>query len=214
MSKITNESAKACVEEVLKNRKPRNFKETVELQVMFREYDPEKEKRFNSATLLTYPTKQKLKVCVIGTMKHIEEAKAMGMEAVNLDDLKKFNNEDKVIKKWARKFNIILVSESISKNVTRLIGRQISSVGRLPVSVGENEKIENKYDELLRTIRFRVKKYPWLAHAIGTETLTPEEIRQNLNKSVSFLVSLLPKGWHNIRSIHVKTTMGRPQKLF
>lgn len=214
MSKVTNESAKVCIEEVLKNRKTRNFKETVELQVMFREYDPEKEKRFNSATLLNYPTKLKLKLCVIGTMRHVEEARALGMEAVTVDDLKKFNNEDKVIKKWARKFNMILVSESLSKNVTRLVGRQISSVGKLPVSIGENEKVKDKYDELLRTIRFRVKKYPWLAHAIGTELLSPEELRQNLNKSVNFLISLLPKGWHNIRSINVKTTMGQPYKLY
>lgn len=214
MNKMTNESAKVCIEEVLKNRKPRNFKETVELQVMFREYDPEKEKRFNSATVLSFPVKQKLKMCMIGTLKHIEEAKALGMEAVNVDDLKKFNNEDRLIKKWARKFNIILVSESLSKNVTRLVGRQISSVGKLPVSVGENEKVKDKYEELLRTIRFRVKKYPWLAHAIGTETLSPEELRQNLNKAINFLVSLVPKGWQNIRSLHVKTTMGQPYKLY
>lgn len=214
MSKVSNEAAKTCVEEVLRDRKPRNFKETVEMQVMFREYDPEKEKRFNSATVLTYPTKQRLRVCVIGTLRHVEEARAMGMEAVNLDDLKKFNNEDKAIKKWARRFNVILVSESLSKNVTRLVGRQISSVGKLPVSIGENERVKEKCDELLRTIRFRVKKYPWLAHAIGTELLSPEELRQNLNKSVSFLISLLPKGWQNVRSIHVKTTMGKPYKLF
>ena len=214
MNKITNESAKMCVEEVLSNRKPRNFKETVEMQVMFREYNPEKEKRFNSATVLSFPVKQRLKVCVIGTIRHIEEARELGVEAVSLDDLKKFNNEDKLIKKWARKFDIMLVSESVAKNVTRLVGRQVSSVGRLPVSVSETEKIKDKYDELLRTIRFRVKKYPWLAHAIGTETLSPEELRQNLNKSVSFLISLVPKGWHNIRSIHVKTTMGKPYKLY
>ena len=214
MSKVTNEQLKTCIEEVLKNRKPRKFKETVEMQVMLREYNPEKDKRFNSATVLSFPTKQKLKLVLIGTLKHIEEAKAIGIEALNMDDLKKFNNEEKLIKKWARHFDMILVSESVSKNLTRLIGRPIASVGKLPINLGENEKVKDKYEELLRTIRLKVKKYPWLAHAIGTETLSPEELRQNLNKSVSFLISLLTKGWQNVKSIHVKTTMGKPYKLF
>ena len=214
MSKVTGDQMKACIEEVLKNRKPRGFKETVELQVMLREYDPKKEKRFNSATVLAYPVKTKLKVILIGTIKHIEEAKALDIEGINIDDLKKFNNEEKQIKKWARKYDMIMVSESVSKTLTKNYGRPIAMVGKLPVNVGENEKMKDKYDELLRTIRFKVKNYPWLNHAIGTENLTPDEIRQNLNKSLSFLVSLLPKGWQNVKSIHCKTTMGHPSKLY
>jgi len=31
--------------------------------------------------------------------------------------------------------------------------------------------------------------------------------------SLNFLVSLLKKGWHNLRTVHVKTTMGKSVKL-
>ena len=82
-----------------------------------------------------------------------------------------------MIKKWARKFDILMVSESLSRNVTKLIGRHVTSIGKLPVPIGESEKVKDKVDELMRTIRFRVKKYPWLAQSIGIDTLTEDEIR-------------------------------------
>lgn len=80
--------------------------------------------------------------------------------------------------------------------------------------INDSESVESKMAELYKTIRFRIKKGPWMATAIGLEDQTPEELRQNLLRSVNFLVSLLPKGWQNIGSLTIKTTMGKPVKLF
>ena len=214
MSKISNEQIKKSIEDALANRKQRKFVETLELQIMLRDYDPEKEKRFNSSTTLNSNCRSHLKVCVIGTIKHLEEAKALGIEGINKDDLKKFNNEAKLIKKWARKFDVLLVSESVNKDVTKSIGRYITSIGKLPVTIGERENVQEKINEMMRTIRFRVKKFPWLAQGFGVDTIGVEELRHNLTKAVNFLVSLLPKGWQNIKSLHVKTTMGQAQRLY
>ncbi len=106
---------------------------------MFREFNPEKDKRFNSSTVLSHPCRSKMKVCLIGTMKHIEAAKGADLDCVSTDDLKKFNNEPKLIKKWARKYHVLLVSESLSRNVTKLVGRYVSSIGKLPVPLAEGE---------------------------------------------------------------------------
>lgn len=109
-------------------------------------------------------------MCLIGTINHIDEAKKLNIEALNIDDLKKFNNEPKLIKKWARKYDILLVSDSLSRNVTKLIGRYVTSIGKLPVPLEEKESVKNKVDELLKTVRFRVKKFPWLAQSVGIDT--------------------------------------------
>jgi len=50
--------------------------------------------------------------------------------------------------------------------------------------------------------------------SVGSLGMTEEELRQNINMSINFLVSLLKKGWQNIKSLHIKATMGKPVTLY
>jgi large subunit ribosomal protein L10Ae len=49
--------------------------------------------------------------------------------------------------------------------------------------------------------------------AIGNEKMTDEELRQNIVMSLNYLASLLKKGWHNLKGINIKPTMGKPVKI-
>jgi large subunit ribosomal protein L10Ae len=49
---------------------------------------------------------------------------------------------------------------------------------------------------------------------IRTVSLTQDELRHNINMAVNFLVSLLKKGWQNIRTLHIKTTMGKSYRIY
>lgn len=102
----------------------------------------------------------------------------------------------------------------MNRKVIKSIGKALSSVQRLPIQVPEKDSMKGKIEELFRSARFRTKKVAWLGTSVGVETLENEDLRQNLVKSVNFLVSILPKGWFNIRSINVKTTMGKPVRIF
>lgn len=51
MSKVSRESLNEAIAEVLKGsaEKPRKFRETIELQVGLKNYDPQKDKRFSGS---------------------------------------------------------------------------------------------------------------------------------------------------------------------
>ena len=49
--------------------------------------------------------------------------------------------------------------------------------------------------------------------AVANETMSDEEIRQNIVMSLNFLASLLKKQWHNIKAINIKETMGKSVKV-
>ena len=59
-----------------------------------------------------------------------------------------------------------------------------------------------------------MKKVLCMGTAIGTVQMEPEQIRQNVNMSINFLVSLLKKGWQNIKSLTIKTSMGKPFRVY
>ena len=140
-------------------------------------------------------------------MQHKEECEALGVPFRDIDDLTKDAKDRTLMKKWARKWDIIFVSSNINKKVIRLIGKALTSVRKLPVQIGEKETVEAKIAEMKKTIRFRTQKCSWMGTSIGIETQSQEEIRQNIVKGLNFLVAQLPKGWLNIKTIHLKTTM-------
>merc|ERR1712115_251399 len=209
MSKINQDQLKKSIDWIRENRKQRNYVETVDLQIMLRDYNPDKEKRFNSSVVLPHQAKSTIKVCVIGNIKHIDLCKQAGIPHIDMDGIKKFNKQAKPIKKWARTFDCLIVSENLNRQVAAAIGKILASVHKLPIQLPEGEKVVDKIKELQHSCKWRMKKVPWLAQGVGIDTLEDEQLRQNVNKSLNFLVSLLPKGWHNIRSIHTKFTMGR-----
>jgi large subunit ribosomal protein L10Ae len=49
-----------------------------------------------------------------------------------------------------------------------------------------------------------------LGVAIGNVTMTDDELVGNIMLAVNFLVSLLKKGWQNVGSLVIKSTMGKP----
>jgi len=49
-----------------------------------------------------------------------------------------------------------------------------------------------------------------MAVTVGDVSMTKEELRLNIIVAINFLVSLLKKGWLNLKSVYLKSTMGKP----
>jgi len=62
-------------------------------------YDPQKDKRFSGTVKLPYTPRPQMKVCVLGDHKHCEEAKAIGVDQMSVEDLKKLQKNKKLVKK-------------------------------------------------------------------------------------------------------------------
>jgi len=216
MSKISPEFLKASISLMVKQAQEdkRGFVESVELQVGLRDYDPERDKRFTGAIRLPNIPAPNKKVAIIGTAAHCDQAKKAGIDCIDVEGLKKFNKDKKLVKKWAKPFNVLLASDSLMKQIPKLLGNILNKINKFPLAMGENEKVEEKVKEIKSTVRFQLKKVLCMGTAVGTAKMTEEELRQNINMSVNFLVSLLKKGWQNIKTLHIKTTMGKPIRLY
>lgn len=214
-AKLTQAQITEGIQTILKDKKKRNFVETVELQIGLKDYDPQKDKRFAGTVRLPNIPRKNLKICLIGDAKHIQTAKEqkINIDLMEFDQLKNFNKDKKLIKSWAKKYSVLLASDSLVKKIPTVLGPILNRIGMFPLVVGQNEDLRAKVDDTRANIKFQLKKATCLNVAIGNEEMTEEELRQNMLMGINFLVSLLKKGWHNLKSVHIKTTMGKPVKL-
>ena len=216
MSKVSNDQMRKAIETVLEGakEKKREFVETIELQIGLKNYDPQKDKRFAGNIKLPHIPRPKMKVCVLGDAYHCEKAAALGLEFKNAEGLKNFNKNKKLIKKFAKKYHNSLASESLIKQIPRLLGPGLNKAGKFPTLVQQQEELSNKVDEVKSTIKFQLKKVLCLNVAVGHCGMEPTEILDNLKLAINFLVSLLKKNWQNVKVLYIKSTMGKPSRLY
>jgi len=214
--KVSKEQLSEAVKAVLENSKKnkRGFLETVELQIGLKNYDPQKDKRFSGTIKLKFIPRPKFSVCILGDQQHCDQAAANNIPHMSADDLKKLNKNKKLVKKLAKRYDAFLASDSLIKQIPRLLGPGLNKAGKFPSLLTHSENMNSKVDEVKATIKFQMKKVLCLAVAIGHVKMSQEQLVQNISLAINFLISLLKKNWQNIRSLHIKSTMGPPQRLY
>merc|ERR1711944_232072 len=216
-SKVPKDTLKESVAELLKHSletKKRKFQETVDLQIGLKNYDPQKDKRFSGTVKLKHVPRHKFKVCVLGDQQHCDEAKSKGIACMSADDLKKLNKNKKEVKKLAKKYDAFMASESLIKQIPRLLGPGLNKAGKFPSLLTHAYDIEAKINDMKSTIKFQMKKVLCLNVAVGNVTMNEDELVYNIHLAVNFLVSLLKKHWQNVRSLYIKSSMGPAQRLY
>merc|ERR1739844_37484 len=216
MSKLSRELLRQHIADMIQESADakRNFVETVELQIALKNYDPTKDKRFSGTLRLPLAPKPQLKVCVLADAAHIEEAEKNGVSYMGQDTLKGMKKQKKLVKKLAKSYDAFLASDTLIKQIPRLLGPGLNKVGKFPTLLTHSDNMLDKIEDVKATIKFQMKKVLCLALALGNVSMSKEELEKNIVLAVNFLVSLLKKNWQNVKSLIIKTTMGRPHRIY
>ena len=215
-SKLNGDTLREFITDMLakSKEKDRKFSETIELQIGLKNYDPQKDKRFSGTVKLPFIPRPKMKICVLGDAAHCEEAQKIGVDSMDVDALKKLNKNKKLVKKLAKKYHAFLSSESVIKQIPRLLGPGLNKAGKFPTLVTKDTPLEVKVNEIKASIKFQLKKVLCMGVAVGNCGLTEREIFLNTQMSVNFLVSLLKKAWQNVKCLYLKSSMGAPIRIY
>ncbi|KAH8926909.1 60S ribosomal protein I1-a [Atractiella rhizophila] len=217
MSKVSVASVRGSIKEMLTaatEEKKRKFVETVELQIGLKNYDPQRDKRFSGTVKLPHVPRPRMSVCILADAADIDRAKQIDLEYMSVDDLKKLNKNKKLVKKLAKKYDAFVSSEALIRQIPRLLGPGLSRAGKFPTPITHADDLSNKVTEVRSTIKFQLKKALCLGVAIGHVEMNDDQLVANTMLAINFLISLLKKNWQNVKSLHIKTTMGKPKRLF
>merc|ERR1712196_51042 len=89
---------------------------------------------------------------------------------------KKLNKNKKLIKKLAKKYNAFLASDSIIKQIPRLLGPGLNKAGKFPGLLTHADNLDTKVRDLKCQVKFQLKKVLCLGVAVGNLTMADNEL--------------------------------------
>merc|ERR1711877_10538 len=75
------------------------------------------------------------------------------------------------------------------------------------------KKFAKKYHQFLASESL-IKKVLCLNVAVGHCGMEVQQIVENIKLAINFLVSLLKKNWQNVKVLYIKSTMGKPVRIY
>merc|ERR1712124_175701 len=141
MSKIPAEALKDTIAQILdeSQQKKRKFCETIELQIVLKNYDTQKDKRFAGSIKLPNLPRPRMSCCILGDAKHVEAAKSAGIPCMDVEALKGLNKDKKKVKKLANRYSFFLASSTVMKQIPRLLGPTMHKMGKFPTLIEKTE---------------------------------------------------------------------------
>merc|ERR550519_1700114 len=133
---------------------------------------------------------------------------------MSADDLKEIEQGQEIGQETCQALRAFMASESLIKQIPRLLGPGLNKAGKFPTMLTHQDDMVGKTNDIKAMVKFQMKKVLCLNVAVGNVSMTEDQVVQNLNLSINFLVSLLKKNWQNVKSLNIKSTMGKPQRIY
>ncbi len=205
-----------------KKDKVRKFNEAIELVVNIRDLDlKDPNNRFSIEYALPNSINDPVKACIIADGDMLMKAKELGYDTLDKDWLTNARTmEKRLIKKVCKKYKFFIARADLMRLVAPSLGRYLAPINKMPIPqpngfsvITANVNLKEAIDKFKNVTRIIIKKAPLVQLKIGNKKMKEEQITENALALVHFLLQKLPRGQDNIRSVFVKTTMGRPISL-
>ena len=212
---LTKENIQKALEELRKNKKKRNFKESLELIIKLKELDLKKpENRINQTIILPHDIGKSVKVCVIATGQLALKSKEANADFVlGKDQLTDLGNDKKAARKLLQEYGFFVAEAPLMPLVGKTIGPTLGPRGKMPTPINPNAPIADVIDQARRTIKIRVRDQPVIQCRIGVDDMSDDNLSENIQAIFSSIEGKLERGVRNISKVLIKTTMHEPVKL-
>jgi large subunit ribosomal protein L1 len=197
-----------------KDSKERKFTESVEAILTFRDVDPKKtDLNINELVYLPHPGSHRASVCFVGSGDLLLRAKNAKVDgAIEPAKLESYAGNKKEAKGLAREYDFFLADTALMPRIGRVLGQYLGPRGKIPTPVPPNAQIETMINRMRGAVRVRSRGSLGVSARVGDRKLPDAEIADNIIAMIQAVQKKLPNGDKNIKTVAVKTTMGKPVK--
>lgn len=199
--------------------KKRNFKQKVDLIVNLKDLNLKKpEQQVEFFLKLNYDKGRESKICALVGPELAAKAKSACDNVILADDFQKYAGDKKLSKKLCNDYDFFIAQANIMAKVAAAFGRILGPKGKMPnpkagCVVTEKTDLNTLCANLKKTVKISAKTSLIIQLIIGNEEMKDEDIADNAYNVYEQLAHHLPNEKHNIKSMFVKLTMGKPIKV-
>ena len=211
---LSNQQLAELVKKGKEQSAERKFTQSVEVLITLKEVDPKKtDLNINEIVYLPHPMSKEAKVAYIGTGDLAVRAKNTKADLVmDPSQLENYGGSKRDSKKLARSYDFFLADTALMPRVGKILGQALGPKGKIPSPVPPNSPIEAMINRMRTAVRVRSRGSLGVMAKVGDAKLSDAELAENIVAIVNAVTKKLPNGDRNIRTIMVKTTMGKPAK--
>jgi large subunit ribosomal protein L1 len=203
------------VTESLQKAPERKFSETVEVAINIKDLDLSVPKnRLEDEVPLPNGRGRNVRIALFGTPEMCQKAKGLAdivMAPAQLDDLMK---DKKAAKKLVDEVDFFLAEAPLMPTIGKRLGVVLGPRGKMPRPVPPGGDPTNLINAMKRSVRVRTKGNRTFHAPVGTRSMPPEQIAQNIDALLARIMGKLERGRNNIESVYVKTSMGPAVRLW
>lgn len=211
---LSNQQLADLVKKGKDQAKETKFSQSVEVMVTLKEVDPKKtDLNINEIVFLPHPTSKQARVAYIGSGDLAVRAKnAKANLVLDPSQLENFGGSKRDAKKLARSYDFFLADTALMPRVGKVLGQALGPKGKIPSPVPPNSPIEAMINRMRTAVRVRSRGSLGVMAKVGDSGLSEADLAENIVAVVNAIVKKLPNGDKNIKTVMVKTTMGKPVK--
>lgn len=193
----------------LRKQEKRKFEQSVDLIINLRKFDIKKESINLSVSL-----PHKVKDYKIGAFL---EGKSSVVDTIKRDELKKMTDKSS-IKSIIRKYDYFIAQASLMPELAKTLGKYLGPTGKMPVPgrgvvINDDENtVKKELAKFQGSLKVKTKE-PSIKLTVGKESMSDEQIAENIETIYKAIFAVLTKGKDNLRSVMVKFTMSKPVKV-
>ena len=192
----------------------RKFKQKIDLVINLKNLDLNIPKnRIDEEIILPHGRGSETKIALFASGELALKAKKHVDLLIKPEEIEDFSTDKGKFKKVADAHHFFIAEAPLMPTIGKTLGTVLGPRGKMPKPVPPNADVSGLVKNLRSTVKVRSKSNKTFHTIAGEETMSKEDIAENISAIIKRLESKLERGRMNIGSVYVKTTMGHSERI-
>lgn len=212
---IARERVLEAVKKAREQAGKRKFVQSIDLMLGFKGLDLNKpENRITVEVPLPHGTGKSLKVLMFAEGELARRAKEAGADLVmGQKEIETLAGDRKKAKEIVEAHDAFLAQADMMPLIGKQLGPVLAPRGKMPKPVPLSADPKPLIERSRGIARINVRTQPVVHMLVGREDMSDDQLADNIEAILRAVESRLPRGLRQLKSVYLKTTMGKPVRI-